>query len=104
MHLQEGSIRLVAGNTGPGIYKDWPAEDALFDVRHVKELVSITQDSEGLKLGASTTIEQLIWALQGSHGRSLEAWCSAADHLLRIAGGSSCDACAGLPPAHHTIF
>ncbi|BDA47143.1 Xanthine dehydrogenase/oxidase [Coccomyxa sp. Obi] len=83
---QDGSIRLVAGNTGPGIYKDWPAQDALFDVRHVAELLTIKQDEEGLELGGSTTIEQLIWALQGSHGRSHEAWHSAADHLLRIAG------------------
>ncbi|EIE21740.1 molybdenum cofactor-binding domain-containing protein [Coccomyxa subellipsoidea C-169] len=83
---QDGSIRLVAGNTGPGIYKDWPSEDALLDVRHVKELITITQDKEGLKLGASTSIEQLIWALQGSHGRFHDAWRAAADHLLRIAG------------------
>lgn len=34
----------MAGNTGPGIYKDWPAEDALFDVRHVAELLTIKQD------------------------------------------------------------
>lgn len=84
--MQGGSIRLVAGNTGPGIFKDWPSEDALLDVRHVKELITITQDKEGLKLGASTSIEQLIWALQGSHGRSHDAWRAAADHLLRIAG------------------
>ena len=38
---QGGSIRLLAGNTGPGIYKDWPAEDAIIDVKHVKELQTI---------------------------------------------------------------
>ena len=48
--------------------------------------VLVMAGQEGLELGGATTIEQLIWALQGSHGRSHEAWHSAADHLLRIAG------------------
>jgi hypothetical protein len=39
---QGGSIRLLAGNTGPGIFKDWPSEDAIIDVKQVKELQTIT--------------------------------------------------------------
>jgi hypothetical protein len=34
------------------------------------------------------TIEQLILALQGSHGDTHAAWQAAAEHLLRIAGGA----------------
>ena len=41
---------------------------------------------DGLVLGAATTIEQLIFAFQGSHCETHDAWRSAADHLLRIAG------------------
>lgn len=44
MLLQDGSIRLIAGNTGPGIFKDWPDQDTLIDVRHVAELRTVKQD------------------------------------------------------------
>ena len=34
----QGSVRLVAGNTGFGIYKEWLPEDHLIDVKQVPEL------------------------------------------------------------------
>ncbi len=34
----QGSIRLVAGNTGYGIYKEWLPEDHLIDVKQVPEM------------------------------------------------------------------
>ena len=34
----QGSIRLVAGNTGYGIYKEWLPEDHLIDIKQVPEL------------------------------------------------------------------
>ena len=37
LHVQ-GSVRLVAGNTGFGIYKEWLPEDHLIDVKQVPEL------------------------------------------------------------------
>ena len=40
----------------------------------------------GLEVGGAVTIEELILALQGSMGGTPEAYHSAAQHLLRIAG------------------
>ncbi len=37
------SVRLVGGNTGPGVYKDWPVgTDVLIGTTGVKELLGIT--------------------------------------------------------------
>lgn len=37
------SVRLVGGNTGPGVYKDWPVDiDVLIGTTGVKELTGIT--------------------------------------------------------------
>lgn len=37
------SVRLVGGNTGPGVYKDWPVDiDVLIGTTSVKELTGIT--------------------------------------------------------------
>ena len=37
------SVRLVGGNTGPGVYKDWPTDiDVLIGTTAVPELTSIT--------------------------------------------------------------
>ena len=36
--------------------------------------------------GGAVTIEELILGLQGSLGSTPEAFCSAAEHLLRIGG------------------
>ena len=37
--LDQAELRLVAGNTGPGVYKDWPSsKNFLVDVTRVNEL------------------------------------------------------------------
>ena len=37
------SVRLVGGNTGPGVYKDWPVDiDVLIGTTGVEELTGIT--------------------------------------------------------------
>lgn len=37
------SVRLVGGNTGPGVYKDWPVDvDVLISTTGVPELANIT--------------------------------------------------------------
>lgn len=37
------SVRLVGGNTGPGVYKDWPVDiDVLIGTMGVPELLGIT--------------------------------------------------------------
>ena len=36
---QQGkSVRLLAGNTGYGIYKDWPNEDVIINVNSIPDL------------------------------------------------------------------
>ena len=40
--MQGKSMRLVAGNTGYGIYKNWPNEDILINVKSVPDLHRIT--------------------------------------------------------------
>lgn len=40
----------------------------------------------GLEAGGAVTIEELIWALQGTKGSTPQACRSAADHLVRIGG------------------
>ena len=42
------SVRLVGGNTGPGVYKDWPVDvDVLVGTTGVPELTSITSREVG---------------------------------------------------------
>lgn len=39
---QQQSVRLVGGNTGPGVYKDWPVDiDVLVSTTQIPELTSI---------------------------------------------------------------
>lgn len=34
----KGSTRIVAGNTGTGVYKDWPSEPVLVSIAQVRAL------------------------------------------------------------------
>ena len=38
---QDGSFRVVAGNTGAGVYHDWPLERVLVDIKAIPELTKI---------------------------------------------------------------
>ena len=39
LFAQQGkSMRLLAGNTGYGIYKDWPDEDVIINVKSIPDL------------------------------------------------------------------
>lgn len=42
-HSKQQSVRLVGGNTGPGVYKDWPVDiDVLVSTTRVAALTSIS--------------------------------------------------------------
>lgn len=43
----QGSVRLVAGNTGYGIYKEWLPEDHLIDIKQVPELRRLSLSKVG---------------------------------------------------------
>lgn len=38
---QQGDFRLIAGNTGAGVYHDWPMERVLVDIKGIPELSKI---------------------------------------------------------------
>lgn len=38
---QEGDFRVIAGNTGAGVYHDWPVERVLIDIKSIPELTKI---------------------------------------------------------------
>jgi hypothetical protein len=92
---------------GAGVYKElWPhAAPAVITTHEVAEMTSITHHHHGLLLGGAVTLQQLLHQLKApasSSGRSsssgvsggapastAKAWCAMADHLERIAGGST---------------
>ena len=39
---QDSSFRLIAGNTGAGVYHDWPLEQVLVDIKGIPDLNGIT--------------------------------------------------------------
>ncbi|PNW76553.1 hypothetical protein CHLRE_11g467688v5 [Chlamydomonas reinhardtii] len=94
------SWRLVAGHTGPGVYKDWPlAESVLLSVNEVPELRRLQQTDDGLVVGGAVTLEALAAHLDGklaaggggggvgSVGGGVKEWAAeTAAHLRRIAG------------------
>ncbi|BDA48926.1 probable indole-3-acetaldehyde oxidase [Coccomyxa sp. Obi] len=61
--------RIVAGNTGAGVYKDWPSGDDanIVDITHVAEMRVLHRTKEGgLLIGAAVTQEELIDCLLSS--------------------------------------
>lgn len=53
------TVRVVGGNTGPGVYKDWPVDvDVLIGTTGVKELTGITSHQVRLFL----PVVQSCWA------------------------------------------
>ncbi|KAL0029788.1 hypothetical protein WJX77_000034 [Trebouxia sp. C0004] len=100
------SVRLVGGNTGPGVYKDWPVDiDVLIGTTGVKELIGITNREEGLFIGAAVTQSTLIDYLLEAASKPLKqrkhqtnsdkerqgggasgVYTALAHHLQRIAG------------------
>lgn len=90
----DGGVRLVAGHTGPGVYKDWPRQGRLVSITKVPELQTIEQADGVLLLGACVTITRLIEYLEAlatatkpATSPLVAAWATEiASHLERIAG------------------
>ena len=53
-------MRLVAGNTGFGIYKEWLPEDHLIDVKQVPELRRLSLSEVGLPIPPQESAVQTI--------------------------------------------
>ncbi|GFO17413.1 xanthine dehydrogenase/oxidase [Plakobranchus ocellatus] len=60
-------IRLVFGNTSTGIYKDDGPYDVYIDLHGVKELYSYEVNGKSVRLGAATTLTQVIERLKANH-------------------------------------
>lgn len=57
-------MKMVAGNTGSGVYKEPDPCDKYIDLRGIRELSVIKRDNKGIELGAAVTISRAIEALK----------------------------------------
>ncbi len=93
---QHPAARLLAGNTGAGIFKDaWPHDAVVIDVRLVAELHVLGRGEEGVTFGGALTIADLVEVLrsEGVPECSKEGWQRVAEHVERIAGGRRAALC-----------
>ncbi|KAF7831602.1 abscisic-aldehyde oxidase [Senna tora] len=90
--VAETQIKLVAGNTGMGYYKDIEGYDMFIDLRGISELSKIKEDVTGVEIGAAVTISKAIEALK-PEGRCEPLsdfemiLVKFADHMSKIASG-----------------
>ncbi|GFS19663.1 indole-3-acetaldehyde oxidase [Elysia marginata] len=63
-------IRLLFGNTSTGIYKNEGPYDVYIDLHRVKELFSFETSANKVRLGAATTLTQLLERLKGHQDKS----------------------------------
>ncbi|XP_065638430.1 abscisic-aldehyde oxidase isoform X3 [Quercus suber] len=85
-------IKLVAGNTGMGYYKELECYDRYIDLRYIPELSSIRRDPKGIEIGAIITISKAIEALKEEnksefHPKSEMVFKKIANHMEKIASG-----------------
>jgi hypothetical protein len=45
--VQGKSVRLMGGNTGYGIYKNWPDEDVIINVKSIPDMHALTRSEVG---------------------------------------------------------
>ncbi|VAH30505.1 unnamed protein product [Triticum turgidum subsp. durum] len=56
--------KVVAGNTSSGVYREAEVYDRYIDLRDIPELNSVSKDSEGVQIGAATSISRVIEILR----------------------------------------
>jgi abscisic-aldehyde oxidase len=78
--------KVVAANTSSGVYREAELYDRYIDLRHIPELNSISMDTEGVKIGAATTISRVIEILrtEGDDCRDV-VFGKIADHMEKVA-------------------
>ncbi|RLN19387.1 hypothetical protein C2845_PM02G45470 [Panicum miliaceum] len=79
--FDENSVKIVASNTGSGMYKDEDLNDKYIDIREIPELSVINRDSKGIELGSVVSISKAIEVL--SDGNLV--FRKIADHLNKVA-------------------
>lgn len=84
--------RMVAGNTGAGVCKDWPNAPVLIDLRGVDLLGGATWDRDGinmgLRIGGACTLNEVTHMLSNRDTPYIASHMGLrlANHLRRIAG------------------
>nr|CAB3492938.1 unnamed protein product [Digitaria exilis] len=79
--FDENSVKIVASNTGSGVYKDQDLYDKYIDIKGIPELSVINRNSKGIELGAVVSISKVIEVL--SDGNLV--FRKIADHLNKVA-------------------
>ncbi|CAL4919469.1 unnamed protein product [Urochloa decumbens] len=79
--LDENSVKIVASNTGSGVYKDQDLHDKYIDIKGIPELSVINRSNKGIELGSVVSISKAIEVL--SDGNLV--FRKIADHLNKVA-------------------
>ncbi|XP_035550385.1 indole-3-acetaldehyde oxidase-like isoform X1 [Juglans regia] len=93
LETKDGSlVKLVAGNTGMGYYKEIECNDRYIDLRNISEISSIKTDLTGIEIGATVAISKTIEALKKEnkaefHSNGEMMFKKIADHMEKIASG-----------------
>ncbi|KQK12821.1 hypothetical protein BRADI_1g06177v3 [Brachypodium distachyon] len=79
--FDENTVKVVASNTGSGVYKDQDLHDKYIDIKGIPELSVINRSSKGVELGAAVSIAKAIEVF--SDGTPV--FSKIADHLSKVA-------------------
>ncbi|KAG0477108.1 hypothetical protein HPP92_013949 [Vanilla planifolia] len=75
-------VKLVAGNTGTGVYKEGDFYDVFIYLRGIPELSVIRWDVEGIQIGATVTISRAIQVLKERKNLVFD---KIVDHVSKVA-------------------
>ncbi|KAG0547256.1 hypothetical protein BDA96_01G064100 [Sorghum bicolor] len=79
--FDENSVKIVASNTGSGVYKDQDLYDKYIDIKEIPELSVINRSSKGVELGSVVSISKAIEVLSDGN----VVFKKIADHLNKVA-------------------
>ncbi|GJM96864.1 hypothetical protein PR202_ga13736 [Eleusine coracana subsp. coracana] len=79
--FDENSVKIVASNTGSGVYKDPDLYDKYIDIKGIPELSVISRTSKGIEIGSVVSISKAIEVF--SDGNMV--FKKIADHLNKVA-------------------
>uniref|UniRef100_A0A0D9XHN4 FAD-binding PCMH-type domain-containing protein n=1 Tax=Leersia perrieri TaxID=77586 RepID=A0A0D9XHN4_9ORYZ len=83
--FNESSLKIVASNTGSGVYKDQDLHDKYINISQIPELSAIKRSSSnGVEIGAAVPISKVIEVLVSDDGDSV-VFRRIADHLSKVA-------------------
>uniref|UniRef100_I1QSH6 aldehyde oxidase n=1 Tax=Oryza glaberrima TaxID=4538 RepID=I1QSH6_ORYGL len=82
--FDEMSVKIVASNTGSGVYKDQDLHDKYINISQIPELSAINRSSNGIEIGAAVSISKAIEILRSDGGDAV-VFRKIADHLGKVA-------------------